>query len=47
LGYDLIRDDNKVRAKLYGKSTIMFYSNEFDRALTILKEKAPISIKGF
>jgi len=26
-------------SKHYGKSTIMFYSNEFDRALRILKEK--------
>jgi hypothetical protein len=50
--YDFIRDDKKAKVKINGKSSLLFFSTDFDRALAEAKKKeleelAPDSIKGF
>ena len=51
-GFDMIRDDGKVRAKRLNASTLMIFSSDFDEGLARarredLEEKAPESINGF
>lgn len=51
-GFDMIRDDQKIRAKRINASTLMFFSTDFDEGLARakkddLEEKAPDSVYGF
>ena len=50
--FDFMRDDQRVKVKLLGKSSILFVMNEFDEALSTAKDNtlqksAPQSVKGF
>ncbi len=51
-GFEMVRDDGRVRAKKLGGDSIMFVDSEVDIKLaelntTALEEKAPASVNGF
>lgn len=51
-GYNILRDDSRIRGKISGNNSIMVFDVAFDAAIAGLRmqdqqEQAPISIKGF
>ena len=51
-GFEMIRDDGRVRAKKLGRDAVMFVDSEVDiklaeRNTSDLQEKAPVSVEGF
>ena len=51
-GFDMVRDDGRVRAKKLGGDSLMVFEAEIDIALaemntSALLEKAPVSVEGF
>jgi hypothetical protein len=51
-GFEMVRDDGLVRARKWGKDSVLIFETEIDVELAEMKtsdlqEKAPVSVDGF